>query len=578
MADDPHHSILKKSQSDAKLGSGALEVKHGSSSILASRSSLKQEVSIELEPPKRRRSKVNFLDDNQAIDEIASVTEAIPHILINDTPEMKIKESHPKSPSIVIPLPIQEEKEPETAKVNTANADQLLIPTPVNVKQSSTLQVPLTPTSGKPENKNSQDTSAQPRISFLSGISPFFRGPSALSVSEPYSPKNQSSWEPNIKRSVEMLNDSRPQSPEVKPDDKKSEMSNGSSLNSKYPTAREINESFGKKLWRLNLTVFSLVYCVGLGYFFFWLSEGLRIPIEQVITQTAFSVIIEVALLAANYLVAASLNCAISAYFGYCLTRKTGYSLAVCGYTQAKISHKHQFAKELSQNSACRQILLRLRWFWLVLELLTVITPIVAVSMTADVLYMDDGYGNCLVYTQYGFPEDRLFPNFDYTAGVASHVFGQALGSMRAEELQKGITDSVYSTFIMGPQLLDAASDGQSIVGQGYSTQWQSNCYCININDPDDMQYVGVNGSDFTYFQSTYLNTNPSKTLITQIVQSNSTLELKSVLTGFEAVCGGNQYLNVAPVCSTTLSNFNFAVVQVQMMTDGTSSSGTWFS
>lgn len=227
MADDPHHSILKKSQSDAKLGSGALEVKHGSSSILASRSSLKQEVSIELEPPKRRRSKVNFLDDNQAIDERISVTEAIPHILINDTPEMVIRESHPKSPSIVIPLPIQEEKEPEIAKVNTANADKLLIPTPVNVKQSSSLHVPLTPTSGKPENKNSQDTSPQPRISFLSGINPFFRGPSALSVSEPYSPKNQSSWEPNIKRSVEMLNDNRPQSPEVKPDDKKSEMSNG---------------------------------------------------------------------------------------------------------------------------------------------------------------------------------------------------------------------------------------------------------------------------------------------------------------------------------------------------------------
>ncbi|KAJ3273632.1 hypothetical protein HDV01_004241 [Terramyces sp. JEL0728] len=579
--DNNPHSILKKSHSQSfKSHSGVLladEAQEGEApGITQSTNSINQEVSVEIEPPKRRRSKVNFMEDsNQSIDEkrtsVVSASESLPQIVIN-TPERKGRESSSRLPSLVIPFPIQEEeKEPKSADVNAEGSYPILVVP--HKKTADSLQVPSANTTsiGKQETSDGKihqgDISPLPRKSYLSAINPFFLGPASNSDYDT-SPKPHSVFDPHIKRSVEMLNDSGAKVTDQRFDDKKSESSNGSSLNSKYPTAREINESFGKKVWRLKLTLLSVVYCVGLAYVFVWLSIGLRIPIEQVVTQSAFSVIIEVALLAANYLVASSLNEAISAYFGYCLTRKTGYSLAVCGYTQAKISHKHKFAKELSQNSACRQTLIRLRWFWLVLELLTIVTPIVSVSISAEVLYTDD------VYTQYGYPEDRTFPNFDYATGVASHIFGQALGVMRAEEMQLGSSDSTYSTFIMGPQLLDAAADGQSIVGQGYTLQIFSDCYCININDPEDMNYLGINQSDFTYFQTSYSNTNPLKGLISKITQLNSTtINIKSALTGFDNVCGGNQYLNVAPVCSTTVNNFNFAVVQVQMMTDGTPSS-----
>ena len=115
------------------------------------------------------------------------------------------------------------------------------------------------------------------------------------------------------------------------------------------------------------------------------------------------------------------------------LCSKDGYSLAVCGYMQTSPPLRLGFTDQLSLNSTCRKILQRAAYIFILLEALTVISPIGATGVVGKPVRVVQNPVNCISFISTSPLRDRKWPTISSTNGVAELIFGNALGCMRSE-------------------------------------------------------------------------------------------------------------------------------------------------
>jgi hypothetical protein len=164
---------------------------------------------------------------------------------------------------------------------------------------------------------------------------------------------------------------------------------------------------------------------------------GLTIPIPYKVTEKIGAILIGLLLYVSNIITIGAANEGLAVYFGRQITSKRGYSIAICGFWNASPFQKLTFANELSLSSKCRKQLSRLSYVWIMLSAMKIFIPFSAISLTQDVGRTMDGTTSCIEYSQYGVPNDRVWPNINVTVGTAEYVFGSALGYLRSENSGK---------------------------------------------------------------------------------------------------------------------------------------------
>ncbi len=77
------------------------------------------------------------------------------------------------------------------------------------------------------------------------------------------------------------------------------------------------------------------------------------------------------------------------------------------------------------------------------MELLKLLTPLGATSLTAESSRVDSGTVNCIEYLERNEPVDRLWPTVEAEQGFAELIFGTALGILRSEVPGVDVTTAV---------------------------------------------------------------------------------------------------------------------------------------
>ncbi|KAJ3252522.1 hypothetical protein HK103_001423 [Boothiomyces macroporosus] len=258
----------------------------------------------------------------------------------------------------------------------------------------------------------------------------------------------------------------------------------------------------------------------------------------------------------------------LSAIFGYLLTRKRGYSLAVCGFVHSSPFEKITYSSNLSYRSPCRKFLAKLSYLWLIKIFVPILIFITSISIYYEPYrYLHSNLG-CAVYTQEGVPFDKKWPTLETEMGIGELVFGNSFGILRSEQ------NVANSTFIVGPALVDTCEDGTTIEGPGYVASLLSTCACANSLNANDMEIAGVDPNVAPQMASQVsLLSNISGIINYVEYVDHQTVNVTSILTGTQ-LCGQSIPSNEPyPVCVTTINNHLEALILVQFMTDGTSAS-----
>ncbi len=348
---------------------------------------------------------------------------------------------------------------------------------------------------------------------------------------------------------------------------KKSVSTNLSSMNAKYPNARELSESFSTKLKEMKWIAISLGVNLGLLILVFKMSSGIEIPFPKSTIETFGSIVVEVLLLLANVITFKALDNASAALFGSLFAAKHGYSLAAGGFQQALPVFKFSFCSQLSLNSTCRKFLTRISGIWVLLEFLKLLTVLSATSVQKGYVRGYDGSVDCIEYLQKNAPVDRQWPNVRSSGGYAELVFGSSLGVLRSEVATTNVTLGVFS-----PQIIGAVNNGDTIAGNGFVTTIQTTCGCTTSYDAVGLQsvYSGVSTADANYLLTSAL-TLPKTGLISRITSQGDTINITSIISN-SVLCGGTGTA-FAPVCSTQFSNHVHGSILISYMTDGTTAS-----
>jgi hypothetical protein len=218
-----------------------------------------------------------------------------------------------------------------------------------------------------------------------------------------------------------------------------------SSMGSKYPNAREISETFSTKFKEMTFCGIAVAVNCILIWFFYQLHNGMNVPLSLDSVTRVGAVIIEIVLLIANVLTIIAMDDGCAAYFGFRLTNREGYSLAVCGFQQTSPVFKFSFCNQLSLNSTCRKLLSRLAIVWIVAEVLKVLTPVPATALRGTQYRTDSGTVNCIEYGQLNTFTDRKWPTVQVQAGIAELIFGTAIGFLRSERTDINVTTAIMS-------------------------------------------------------------------------------------------------------------------------------------
>jgi len=156
------------------------------------------------------------------------------------------------------------------------------------------------------------------------------------------------------------------------------------------------------------------------------------------------------------------MNDGLSAYVGFLLASKDGYSLAACGFVQASFTEKFTFSNVLSFRSKSKKFLSRLSYLWVCHFLLLALTIFSCVTLHSEQFRSDTGKSRCVVYSQDGEPNDRGYPTLEIEMGVGEYVFGSSLGLLRSEAPVN------ITTVVFAPQLTDTLQHKAAIAGIGY--------------------------------------------------------------------------------------------------------------
>jgi hypothetical protein len=335
-------------------------------------------------------------------------------------------------------------------------------------------------------------------------------------------------------------------------------------------TGKELVEGFASKVMGMKFTLFALLANGLLLYVLFVLysSSGLQVGFGAGVKHVG-PVIIQTWMHISHYLTERSLTEASGVYIGWLMARPEGYSLAACAFVHASTYEKLSFTSNLSFKSKCKSLLQKTVYVWFIHILVLLITVLSSTTVTDQGLRVDAGTSQCVLYEQNDIPFDRGIPTKNGAVGVAEYVFGMSLGRMRSQE------DVPYTTHIFPPQLADAADDGSSIVGRGFSTKVETVCDCSNSLSPEHLVASGVNSVFVSDMLSKVRELNRVVGLVSSLEYSaaNETVKMVSLITNI-GVCGGRNATNPGvPVCTTMLSEHSHAEVLARYITDGTPAS-----
>jgi hypothetical protein len=363
-----------------------------------------------------------------------------------------------------------------------------------------------------------------------------------------------------------------PQSAEAKPttDKRRSRVSMASSAASRgFMSGREISETFSSKVYEMKWCLFSIAANIGLLLFFQHLADGIIVDFAQDSIIKTAGVVCIVILLVSNVVTLKAMDQGFQAYFGNIFCSK-GTSMAVCGFAQASTLSKYTYANELSLNSTVRKMLVRLSYVWIVAEIMKVLTPIPATALLHKPLHVDLGTTNCIEFTQEGLPVDRNWPTMEVESGVAELIFGNSIGYLRSQ-----LTDPMNATkAIIGPQLLGAVNDGDTIVGKGFVADIVTSCQCVENGTQTEFINLGLPVGMATETAREVADKTVKAfglAMVNSIEKFDDAINITSVLIN-TPVCGGLNTL-IYPVCKTTISNHQHAVIEMLYMTDGTPAS-----
>jgi hypothetical protein len=97
----------------------------------------------------------------------------------------------------------------------------------------------------------------------------------------------------------------------------------------------------------------------------------------------------------------------LSAYIGYLLSQKPGFSIVACGYVQSSMMDKFTFTNNLSFRSKAKKFLQRLSYISILHFVLIFLTIFCCITITTEKYRKDSGEVKCVVYSQDGKPSDR---------------------------------------------------------------------------------------------------------------------------------------------------------------------------
>ncbi|KAL2916459.1 hypothetical protein HK105_203892 [Polyrhizophydium stewartii] len=354
----------------------------------------------------------------------------------------------------------------------------------------------------------------------------------------------------------------------LRPEMRASSIATSDSTNSRFPTAREVSETTSTKLYEMRWCCAAAILNSVMILIIVRLQSGIIIPIGGEISTSIGCVILELVLLISNFVTSHALDGGASAFFGEKLASKKGYSLAVCGFLQVSTFLKLPFANQLSLNSTCRKLLARSSLLWITLHAILWLTPLTATALKGDVVRLDQGTIQCVVYRQRGRPLDRKWPTLTVENGVSEFIFGSALGVMRSENPGVNVT-----TAIIAPQFISDVGDGDKVVGPGFSADISTNCECAPSIDLDGLSAVGVSSNIAPSLLAEYAGLNGGTGMANAFINGTSSLNIITMLSRTN-ICGGiNETNTFVPVCFTEISNHRHAEIMIQYMSDGTMAS-----
>ncbi|KAI9342013.1 hypothetical protein BDR26DRAFT_859936 [Obelidium mucronatum] len=326
---------------------------------------------------------------------------------------------------------------------------------------------------------------------------------------------------------------------------------------------REITETWTTIIFKMRWSLVGIVLNAGLIGVFRTMMQRLVIEMDKDLIHVYVGVLVEVVLLIANTITLWGLEEAGSCVFGYLLSSKTGFSLAACGYLQASPVGEVAFRPIPGFNkSVAKTPDTRLSFIWIITELQVVTTPFSAISIKGEPFAVYNDVSDCVYFVQ----DNKIKP--DTEGGVSEYVFGSSLGIMRSEVPGVNLTTAMYP-----PQLISALNDGDTIQGLGFSADISSVCKCATALTSAALVAAGVAPSQVERTIQEYqkMNNEPGLTFGTLLV--NDTVQISNVFSGY-GLCGGKGANLVMPlVCSTTISNHQIMMLEIQFMTDGTTAS-----
>ena len=334
-------------------------------------------------------------------------------------------------------------------------------------------------------------------------------------------------------------------------------------------TPRELTESTLIKIMHSKWAILSLAYNTFLLAICFKMNTGFTIAVDSSFSSSFGCIAFEMMFIVATFATQEALNDGASAFFGYQICSRKGLSAAVCGFYFEHPLNKTLFANSLLLSSKVKKQLTWLSVLWVLLYLFEWVLPLTPIGIEAEGLRTNAGAVPCVVYGQDYAPYERLMPTVVYESGVSEVIFGSSLGILRSEVPGVNIT-----TAVIAPQIIGAVSDGDTILGKGFTIDISTTCTCQHLTAASDLvsaQHMLL--ADATNLYNAYSTLNNAFGIASRVYSSSTEITIITALAG-TPLCGGvNGTTTLAPVCNTTMQNHYFAEIMVSYMTDGTPAS-----
>ncbi|KAJ3256561.1 hypothetical protein HK103_005304 [Boothiomyces macroporosus] len=332
---------------------------------------------------------------------------------------------------------------------------------------------------------------------------------------------------------------------------------------------KELHEPISLK-FRVCFTVFwSIGWQILLIILYGYLNRGLIFPSDSNLSQLVVNVVVFFGKIAGIYFAHSSVTLCVSIYFAIRLTSPEGYSIIPCIYVRQHTLKKITMVKSLTLNSPCRSALQNINKLYIFLDFMNLLALFVNMGIYTDSMRTQAAPVNCIIYKPQPSTLDRNFPTLNYAMGVAKTSFSASIGYMRAD-LPIG-NQGNSSKFVMIPSLIDAAQDHQVIIGYGHSMNVSSQCICAStVNSPVFNQLSYLNNTVFDSMTSRVTAISPSQGMVNYVSNYGDYIQLTTFLAGYN-ICGED--LSISPLCITTVFNYYLSVINVEIVTDGTSAS-----